>query len=388
MQVVVTVHTYWPNRDGVQYVTEYLCEGLAAKGHRVTVVTTVSDQDLVGEEVNNGVRIVRTFLKTKYSFVHFGTKSYRNTFMREACNADCIVNCCVQAPNNNVLLPLLKKVSGFKLLYMHGMHEFQLPKNASFDLKYRLWHAFMNVRWRVFYKANKNNFNEYDSIVDIHESSQGIGFMKKLGVKANTHIITNAVEDFSEVIISEKDKKDYPVLGEMFFLDVANFNDRKNQCMLIEAFHAVQDRRGSKLVLIGGSSDYSASLKEKVKQIGLNNDVLIYENLDREITRKFIKSCACGVLSSRFEVYPIFLCEVISCGHPFVSTDVGCVRDIPGGDIVNSTDELAHALQRMIDDKDHRTELGAVGKQFADDNLSQQCKIDQFERILLEGIGK
>ena len=39
MKIVFTVHTYYPNKDGVQYVTQYLAEGLAKLGHDITVIT-------------------------------------------------------------------------------------------------------------------------------------------------------------------------------------------------------------------------------------------------------------------------------------------------------------------------------------------------------------
>ena len=59
MKIVVTVHTYWPARNGVQYVTQYLCEGLAAKGHDVTVITVVPNPEETSREEPIGVHIVR-----------------------------------------------------------------------------------------------------------------------------------------------------------------------------------------------------------------------------------------------------------------------------------------------------------------------------------------
>ena len=101
------------------------------------------------------------------------------------------------------------------------------------------------------------------------------------------------------------------------------------------------------------------------------------------MTRKMIKNSFCGVMSSRFEVYPIFLCEVISCEHPYISTNVGCVSDIPGGDIVQSDEEISEMMWRMLTDEAHRKELESKGYAFALHHLSQQSKIDQLEEILI-----
>ncbi len=386
MKIVVTVHTYWPARNGVQYVTQYLCEGLSAKGHDVTVITTVSNPNIVCEEIHNNVKIIRAYLKTRYSFINKGVTSYRKLVLDNARDADVVINCCVQSPNNNVLLPILKDIPAFKMLYMHGMHSFDLKSDEKADLRYRAWHIFMNIRWSLFYHFNAKNFNQYDALVDIHETSPAINYLKSLGVAADGYIINNAVEDFDIVEVTEQDKQKYPILGGRFLLNVSNFTPRKNQLTLVDSFWAVKKRNNVKLVLIGGASDYCDDLKKKINEIGMDEEVLIYENQEREITRKFIKNCLCGVMSSRFEVYPIFLCEVINCGHPYISTDVGCVRDIPGGEIVSSAEELTKMMERMINDDTHRKELGSVGKEFAQAYLSQSSKIDQLESILQRGI--
>ena len=39
MKIVFTTHTYYPEKNGVQVVTEYLAEGLAKKGHEVHIIT-------------------------------------------------------------------------------------------------------------------------------------------------------------------------------------------------------------------------------------------------------------------------------------------------------------------------------------------------------------
>lgn len=384
MKIVVTVHTYWPKRDGVQYVTQYLCEGLVNRGHDVTVITTVPDKRLVSEEYHNKVRIVRAYLKTRYSLINFGVKEYLKTVMKEVENADTLINCCVQSPNNNVLLPYLKHLKIKKILYMHGMHEFRIPQGSHADIKYLAWHFVMNIRWWVFYHLNNKNFKQYDELIDIHKASSGMRFMKKMGVDAQQHIITNAVENFESVRISDSDLEKYPVLGESYFLNVANFNDRKNQRMLIEAYNKLPKKNNYKLVLIGGESDYSQNLKHMIKEYDLENEVYIYENQDRETTKKFIKNCICGVLSSRYEVYPIFLCEVICCGHPYISTDVGCVKDIPGGLIAGSVEEFVTRMEFMIQNKKDCAKLGLEGYKFAMENLSQINKIIQLENIISE----
>ena len=43
MKIIFTVNTYYPYKDGVSVVTQYLAEGLAQKGHEVLVMTSSCD---------------------------------------------------------------------------------------------------------------------------------------------------------------------------------------------------------------------------------------------------------------------------------------------------------------------------------------------------------
>ena len=91
MNIIFTVHTYWPNKDGVQYVTQYLAEGLAKKGHYITVFVSVKNKEDIGEEVYNGVRIIRVYLYARYSVFVKGKNKFVKRFLFEASKADAII---------------------------------------------------------------------------------------------------------------------------------------------------------------------------------------------------------------------------------------------------------------------------------------------------------
>lgn len=381
MKIVFTVHTYYPNKDGVQYVTQYLAEGLAKLGHDITVITSWEKKEKECQ-VYNGVKIVRLYLKAKYSILVDGKREYCKTVYDYVEDCDCLINCCVQSPNNNVLLPLLKKIKAKKILYMHGMHRFEILPEERKDPKYYLWHVIMNKRWSLFYKYHKRDFRRYDAMIDIHEESEAFQFMKKLGFKNKMEIIHNAVEDFDSLNVLEEDIKNNPLLEEKYFLCVANYNERKNQKDLVEAFTQIKEKNGYKLVLIGRGKEYATMLRELVRQNDEMKNIFILEDVPRNITQKYIKKTECGILSSRYEVYPIFIAETIACRKPFISTDVGCVREIPGGIIVKSIDELRDAMKRVIQDKNFNRKLGTEGYNYAYENLMQTDKIKQFEKLI------
>lgn len=373
----MTVHTYWPQKDGVQYVTQYLAEGLAKKKNDVTIVTSVNNKEREGEESHNGVRIIRVYLKTRYSVFVAGKKEYRQKILRLTNDCDVMVNCCVQSPINNLILSMLKNITCKKVLYLHGMHDFAYRYNGLNGFDYYTKHTLLNIRWLLFYTWHRKDFGQYNLMIDIHQSSRAFSFFNKLGIHVPNDIINNAVEDFSTV-----PEKKILVESEKYFLCVANYVERKNQQMLIEAFEKIKETKDFKLVLIGKSSEYSIKLKNYIEQNKLYNRIFLIENLDRETTCAYIKNCFCAVMSSLFEVYPIFLCESLSCGHPYISTDVGCIKNIPGGVVVNTVDELASKIEEAIHNPDKVKKLGEIGRSYAAQNFVQEKKVDYLEDAL------
>ena len=75
MKIVFTVHTYYPKKDGVSMVTQYLAEGLAQKGHSVIVITKTNEKCPIKEE-RAGVKIRRLDVNTVHSFNKGNKKEY------------------------------------------------------------------------------------------------------------------------------------------------------------------------------------------------------------------------------------------------------------------------------------------------------------------------
>ena len=59
MKILSILTYYYPHWTGLTAYAKRIGEGLAARGHRVTVLTTRHHRSLPQEEVTHGVRIVR-----------------------------------------------------------------------------------------------------------------------------------------------------------------------------------------------------------------------------------------------------------------------------------------------------------------------------------------
>ena len=59
MKILVTLTYYHPHWTGLTVIAQHLAEGLAARGHAVTVLASQHDQDLPRREEVNGVEVIR-----------------------------------------------------------------------------------------------------------------------------------------------------------------------------------------------------------------------------------------------------------------------------------------------------------------------------------------
>lgn len=388
MKVIFTTHTYWPRKDGVQYVTQYLAEGLAKKGHEVVVFTPKNTTDKTIKETHNGVKVIRPHFRQKFSFYFGANTSYKEELLRECEGSECIINCAVQSPFNNFVLPLLSEIKSKKILYLHGVYDFKFPNNMR--MKAKIKKLALNLRWFIFYWSNSKHFSNYDAIINITSDKLNSEFFPKFGVNVPTYIINNAVEDFNDIVVSNEQIKNYPFLQNQYFLNVANYNERKNQLVLIKAYAEFYRRTKSNvhLVLVGGKigndgARYIEECKKLVEELPCKDQIHICIDIPRDITKTLIKNCFCAVMTSTYEVYPIFLAEALSCARPFISTNVGSVNQIDGGIVVSKPEELIDQMVKMTNDKQYYHILSEAGEAYAKRHFSQDEKIDELEKLII-----
>ena len=89
-------------------------------------------------------------------------------------------------------------------------------------------------------------------------------------------------------------------------------------------------------------------------------------------------------MTSTYEVYPIFLAEALSCSHPFISTNVGSVAQIQGGLVAETVRDFTKKMIMIVNNGDLYASLSHDGNIFAKNNFSQEEKISELERIIMD----
>lgn len=376
MKIIITVNTYYPLKDGVQMVTEYHAENLAKQGHEVIVFTP--NYGHKNEEVYNGVKIYRVDAKTKHAFYFGDKKNYIDRILKESKNASALINVCTQNPMTDWCLNILNKIECKKILYMHGMHDLRWNKKMMTGIKdfaHKIWN---NVRWGIYYALLKKYLILYDDIIQLHKFDYGYEyFLKKYDLKCK--IIENAAENvfFENKIINLKSK---------YAVCVANYIPRKNQEFILKAFYKANIDKNFGLILIGSDNgEYYRKLiqiNNKLKLKYGKRNVQILDNVSREETIKFIKNARVYLMGSKWEAFPISIVEAMAAGIPFISTDVGCVKYMPGGIIINNEDEMAYWLEIFSENSAIRDYYGRIGNTYAIEHMSIEKKVNELEKIL------
>lgn len=376
MKITITVATYWPRLDGVQMVTQYHAEELAKKGHDVTVITSITENH-PKEEIHNGVKIERMDVYNK-GYWHIGNrKAYEERLIKAGQTDDVLVTVCLQSYAADWALGIMDKIKCRKVLYLHGMPDFKLHKQDFTSLYNVCKTIFRNARWGLFYKTHWKRIMKYDAVVHLFKNDNSYSYFQKNGYNNNV-VIENSCEDF----FYENRNVTKP-----YFLYVGNYCQRKNQIRALELFYTSEKLYDFGLVFIGGKeNEYCKLLKKRNEQLGLKHgirNVKILHDQNREAIIEYTKSAFASIMTSSFEYYPIVLVESMAAGVPFISTNVGIVRLLPGGIICNDSKDFIYWMELLVDNPQIRDAQGIVGKEYYNSHLRKELKSNEFERLLL-----
>ena len=114
MRILITVSTFYPLKDGVQAVTEYLAKGLVEKGHTVTIVTSKLKKAPEKED-RMGLKIIRVPIYTKWAMYFGNKKQYQKLILNLAKQHDVMINVATQQALTDYLYPVLSKIKCIKI---------------------------------------------------------------------------------------------------------------------------------------------------------------------------------------------------------------------------------------------------------------------------------
>ena len=149
--------------------------------------------------------------------------------------------------------------------------------------------------------------------------------------------------------------------------------------------------RELRLLLIGSGKD-GADLQHRIATTTSRGVMWVNEFVhDRRRLRSYLCAADMYVFPSRHEGFPVAPLEAMACGLPIVASDVPGIRDIldsgeaSGGIIVprESTTQLAHAMGRILDDREFGRTLGNRARRRVENDFALQAVGRQLGQFLL-----
>lgn len=391
MHILITVHSYAPNKDGVQMVTQYLAEGLAKKGHSIRVITYYyPNRAKERQEIINCVDVVRWDVKTLH-MRHIGKKNdYQDYIRRCQDEFDVMINVGTQTALTDWILPIIDDITIPKLLYIHSIWDFKWHGDDLKTPKKILLKMLGNIRWGLYFRKYAESFKKYGIVIQLHTMDYSYDYFKhKYG------IISRMIENAAEEQFFTKEYDESIEVPQKYIINVSNYSPVKNQKRCIRAFYMAKIPEDWSLVLIGSNKNeyykelvnYNQSLRE---QFGLKQEkqVIMLAEIPREQIATYVKRSSLYFIGSTREAFPVSLIEGMAAGIPFLSTDVGIIRYLPGGRVAQNDKELIYWIEMFTNNKDMRNYYSQIARTEAISRYRISDKVNLLEKYLFELIGE
>lgn len=161
-------------------------------------------------------------------------------------------------------------------------------------------------------------------------------------------------------------------LPESYILFVGTIEPRKNVDGLIRAFHHLRNKYGvndTALVIAGGSGWLYNETLELIRQLNLEQSVVLVGRVVDEELHKLYVAARCHVLAAHYEGFGLPPLEAMACGTPTIVSNVSSLPEVVGDAALlvdpSNWEEIAVAIHRLLSDDQLHAELREKGLQRA-----------------------
>ena len=385
MKILFISENYYPMVSGVPVVVRYLAEGLSQKNYQVCVATQ-RPQGTAANELIDGVEVNRFNISRNRLFRYSGQiQGYVDYVVNS--NADVLILECSECFTTDLILPYLNNVKSKVLFHSHGMSGFNAKFFAIKDsLKHTLGTTYNWFNSKLYFKFTfKKSFEFIDAFICLSELDSGIEYVKKYAKKVC--ILDNACNNMFFNDSSSNVLYKYANLeNDFYMMSCANYSVVKNQKEMIRQYYQSDSSRKYSLVCIGSQDNqyYKECLQlvTKMEKKYGHRDVVLLLNVERCDIPSILKGASLYLVSSMLEQYSISIIEAMSLGVPFISTNVGNARLLPGGKTINNVNQLHIHIDMLLDNMEEYKEYSKKGKSFAYNNCRVDAVVDRLEDII------
>jgi glycosyltransferase involved in cell wall biosynthesis len=377
MRILQVSPYYPPHVGGIEYHVEALSQELVKAGHEVVVYTSNVPKS------------------SKYEVVA-GVEIYRFN--------------CPFAPLNNPIMPglffKLVSRSSFDVIHTHG--HFHMSSNlVAFSnvftrrpfvltshgaiLGYRGWRGVIEAFYRK--TVGKWTLRSANKVIALTPTLANM--LEDLGADRSNIVVVPFWMDLNEINPQtdvDKFRSTYKLGERQTVLFVGRLLPIKGLGYLIEAAKYAKTRPA--IVIIGdeapGYSGTKRALEEKVRALGLDNDIFFLGKFSREDLGVAYTAADLFVLPSLGEGMPLALLEAMASGKCVLATNVlgnkDVVKDGWNGLLVESKNaaQLAEKIDLLLTDSALRERLGYQARQDIEQNYSSEAVLGRILTLYQE----
>jgi glycosyltransferase involved in cell wall biosynthesis len=275
---------------------------------------------------------------------------------------------------SELLLPRLHEISGGKVFVPHGLIGFDNPRFAS------------------YFRGLAVNLVHCDAIVALSALTDESRLLCSYGLPSPV-VIPNGV-DTAQFLGPLRGMRNRWRIGDApWIVLVSNHSPQKGHARAFEVLRALRKRKNQiRATLIGrhypaakwslGRFGVRGGCWYKCKLRSLKESTIQLQSASpREDVISAIREADLMLLTSKREVSPLTILEGMAAGTPWVSFDVGCLRENTGGIIVESADQMVEATLALLDDSGKRKQLSQEGQSRILERHTWDAVVNRYEQL-------
>lgn len=356
MSVLLTVERYPPAIGGAERVAQRVAEGLAERGHSVTVMTSGPRQS----EVRSGVSVERFPIRGNRN-VGFQGDIGAPLDLVARLDPDVVFSYAAQTWPTDVCSDLLDR-----------------PERPAMVLGPCGFSALHEDRWRGYFEDLEQRLPLYDALIFHSAKYQDWDFAVSAGAE-RLHVIPNGADPAPDGGRRKTDR-DRPLL-----LTVGSHVHSKGHGDFARVLRSVRRTRPARGLIVapprrGRDIVRGCQPRCHARNVLPGNGLKMMDGRARANVDAAFASADVFLLPSKVECSPLVIIEAMAAGVPWISYDVGNVHELAGGIVVDDRAEMADRVPEVLDGEHPR--LGAEGRRAWEQHHRWGSLLSRYERVL------
>jgi glycosyltransferase involved in cell wall biosynthesis len=354
VKILHTTHSYYPEKNGISEVVSQVSRGLVSLGHDVYIATSLIESATNYEQLS-GVKVNRFAISGNYLD---GIKGHSDEIKRYLdfvlkSDWDVIVNHAGQSWPTDLLIDHVGRVDVPFIYVPHGMSGINDPK------------------WSEYFSMMPELFQRYTHISCLSESFDEKPFCDTHNIKHHS-VIPNGVNlnEFEKPQLIDV-RTTWEIGKKKLILNISNHNPLKGH----KEFIQLAKKFDSDFVFVNIGNSYPAA-KFDLGKFGIQGgcyyecllksrivkNYLMKTHVPREEILSALKTADLFVLTSNWEASPIVILEAMASGLPWLSFNVGNVKEQSGGVVVDDLRHMIVTMKELFNDRELTMKLSEAGR--------------------------